>query len=265
MKRSLRKLLVRSFNPLDYVARVINGKRHLPPLHLRWDVGPLRGYEASAAEFRVYLKLFAGLKPDSRVLDIGCGCGQIARELLQELNESGAYVGCDISREAIEWCSRNMPRFTFFWVNVANGMYNPAGNIPAREFRVPTDFGQFDVILLKSVFTHMQKGDIESYLNQVSTLLQPGGKCLATFFLLNEQQRNNARAGRNLIQFSSPKNGIAYADIVNPEAIVALEEAEMMEMVERCNLHVSFIKHGSWTGCKEGLSHQDLVLLELRS
>jgi 2-polyprenyl-3-methyl-5-hydroxy-6-metoxy-1,4-benzoquinol methylase len=70
-----------ALGPVDYVKRVVNGKTDLPPLHLRRYVGPLRSFESSGVEFMGYLRELAGLQTDARVLDVGCGCGQMALQL----------------------------------------------------------------------------------------------------------------------------------------------------------------------------------------
>lgn len=55
--RLTRHLAYICLGPLDYVARIINGKGDFPPLHLRRYVGPLRTFEMSGAEFMAYLQL----------------------------------------------------------------------------------------------------------------------------------------------------------------------------------------------------------------
>ena len=265
MKRSMKRLLLRACNPLDHVVRRINGKQDLPPLDLRWDVGPLRSFEAAAAEFRVFLKLFAGLSPSSHVLDIGCGCGQIALQLTPVLGEQGRYAGYDINRRAIGWChnhiARRDGRFSFHHMDVRNGMYNPGGRISASEWTFPVDGQTFDIILLKSVFTHMLRNEVLNYLRQIPSLLRTGGKCVATFFLLNDRQRT--MADRNRVKFSPGSDGVAFANPAIPEAIVAFEEADVLEMVARHELRLaSPIEHGNWTGDTAALSHQDILILE---
>ena len=59
----------------DFVNRAVHGELHLPPWWLR-DVGG-GDFKAAGQEFlRLFIEL-AGLQPDERVLDIGCGSGRI--------------------------------------------------------------------------------------------------------------------------------------------------------------------------------------------
>ncbi|MBI5474589.1 MAG: class I SAM-dependent methyltransferase [Ignavibacteriae bacterium] len=269
MKRSWKKLLLKGLNPLDYSARVLNNKTHLPPLDLRWDVGPLSNFESSAAEFRLYLKLLADLTPSSRVLDIGCGCGQIALELLDQLDKNGRYTGCDINLAAITWCRKFIAstddRFSFFHLDVRNGMYNPHGRHLASSYRFDLN-DQFDVILLKSVFTHMMKDEVENYVSQLSALLNTRGRCVATFFLLNDRQRALAEAGKNVIAFHRHDDTIAFANPQAPESIVAFDEDKLLKMASARGLELARpIQYGAWSGDKNGLSHQDILILQKRS
>jgi ubiquinone/menaquinone biosynthesis C-methylase UbiE len=183
---------LRALAPLDYVSRLLTGKRELPPLHLRRYVGPLRSFESSGAEFMNYLRLIAGLQPHERILDIGCGCGQMALHLKDYLDENGSYVGVDIHRPSIDWCQKKIAsrrsNFKFAHINVRNLTYNPAGIHPAETYRLPYEDGSFDVVLLKSVFTHMRPTEVSNYLREVARLLNANGRCLATFFLLNDEQ-----------------------------------------------------------------------------
>ncbi len=252
--------------PLDAFVRTIDGQQDLPPLHLRWEVGPLRGFVAAGAEFRLFLQLFGGMSPESHVLDIGCGCGQMALVLRDTLNSQGRYEGWDINLEAIRWCQKAIARidarFSFRVLDVRNGLYNPKGQTDAAALKFPGS-GPFDVILLKSVFTHMLAADVENYLSQIPGLLSEHGRCLATFFLLNERQRTLAADGISRITFHHDSEGVSVANPRVPEAIVAYEESFLMDMLRRAHLRkVQPALAGSWTGDTAGLSHQDILILE---
>ena len=148
-----------SLLPFDYFSRAINGKADFPPLHLRRHVGPLRTFEASGAEFMGYLRLLIGLRSDESILDVGSGCGLMALFLKDDLDEAGSYTGVDIHRSSVSWCKRNLsserPNFAFDHIDVKSLAYNPRGAHDAKSFAFPFEACSFDVVLLKSVFTHM--------------------------------------------------------------------------------------------------------------
>jgi cyclopropane fatty-acyl-phospholipid synthase-like methyltransferase len=58
------------------------------------------------------------------------------------------------------------------------------------------------VILLKSVFTHLRPAEVENYLKEVARLLKADGRCLAPFFLLNQEQELLAAKASNTPKFS---------------------------------------------------------------
>lgn len=87
----------------------------------------------------IFIK-YSGIKPNHRVLDVGCGCGRMALPLTGYLT-TGSYEGFDISVEAIEWCQENIspqfPNFKFQFADVANSKYNPQGRYRARNYKFP--------------------------------------------------------------------------------------------------------------------------------
>lgn len=265
-----RRWAYKGLTPFDYLWRAINGKSELPPLHLRRHVGPLRSFETSGAEFMAYLRLLCRLQPTERVLDIGCGCGQMALQLLDYLNPQGSYVGLDIHRPSINWCLRNIGRrhanFKFQYLDVKSDAYNPRGRESAESFSFPFETGEFEVILLKSVFTHMRPQGVDNYLRETARLLSNNGRCLATLFLLNEQQRQLAARGLNELDFAFGDDGTCrWVYKHSPESAIAYDEGYVLGLLEKHGLALKQpILYGSWSGLSEGLSFQDILLLEKR-
>jgi ubiquinone/menaquinone biosynthesis C-methylase UbiE len=222
-------------------------------------------YKAVGVEFRNLFTRYGGLKPDDRVLDVGCGIGRMAGPLTEYLTGRGEYVGFDIVKEGVEWCQSHItpryPNFHFYHSNVRNKFYNPDGVYEASSYRFPQDDGSFDFVFLTSVFTHMFPADLENYLKEISRVLKKRGNCFISMFLLNEESQQLLQQGRSDQNFIYKQEGYVTANLENPEASLALEETYMRNLFSRLDLSVEQpIHYGSWCGRKEFLSYQDLVI-----
>ncbi len=147
------------------------------------------------------LKRYAELKTDHVVLDVGCGIGRSATVLTSYLTEDARYEGFDIVKKGIIWCQKNIGKdfsnFNFKHIPLNNDLYYKSeGN--AEKFIFPYNDSTFDVVFLFSVFTHMQPNEVHNYLNEISRVLKPNGKCLSTFFVYDSQNED-------IISFSNPK------------------------------------------------------------
>jgi len=264
--KTLRHAALIALGPFDYLVRTVSGKRELPPLHLRRYVGPLRSFESSGAEFIGYLREIVGLRPDESLLDIGCGCGLMALKLTDLLDRQSRYVGVDIHQPSIQWCVKNISsrhnNFEFARVDVRNAAFNPRGT-PAAEFHFPYDDHTFDVVLVKSVFTHMRAQEIDNYLGEIARLLKNQGRCLATFFLLNNEQEELQQRGRNQISFGFGNDVSRYAYQNSPESAIAHRESFVMELLAQHKLKLMRpVMYGTWSGRSNGLSFQDMILIQ---
>jgi SAM-dependent methyltransferase len=203
-----------------------------------------------------------GLRPDERVLDVGCGTGRVARPLTAFLG-TGSYDGQDIVGRSIDWCRRAyrpFPNFRFHHADLQNRAYNRGGAVAAAEYRFPFEDDSFDFVLLTSVFTHMLTKDTRHYLEEIARLLAPGGRVFMTAFLLDEASRKAIAAGRTDFTFRHDWQGchVEQADI--PEAAVAYDRAALAGMIAAAGLTVSRSDPGSWSR-PEGPTYQDILIL----
>jgi SAM-dependent methyltransferase len=209
-------------------------------------------------EFLSHLVSLCGLRPEDRVLDVGCGVGRLARPLAGYLSLDGAYAGFDVNAAGIRWCTQrygHFPQFRFVHADVRNARYNPDGAEDAVAYRFPFEDGSFDVAALVSVLTHLTADDTLHYLGQTRRVLARGGRVLLTAFVLDP------RAPDPSLSFGAARDGMAVVDPALPEEAVAYEEEWLLEALRAAGLDLVALHPGSWTGRTEGLSFQDVVVV----
>ncbi|TSD93145.1 class I SAM-dependent methyltransferase [Skermania sp. ID1734] len=223
-------------------------------------------YHAVGTEFVRYFTEY-GLSPDASVLDIGCGSGRIAIALTEFLSPGANYQGFDIVPSAIEWCQREISsrynNFEFYVADVRNRFYNPNGPVTGSQYRFPHDDSTFDFVFLTSVFTHLLPADLENYLAEIARVLKPGGRCLATFFLANDESLEHLATGRSDIAFDYSFDHHRVMNPEVPEFAVCYDEPYVTKLLANNGLSVlGPVRYGSWCGRKQFTSYQDFIVME---
>jgi SAM-dependent methyltransferase len=263
VKGDLRLLYMRL---LDHRDRMLGrGSAQEPPRSLRDRVGG-GDFRAIGQAYVERFRTVCGLAPDESVLDIGCGVGRMALPLLDYLDESGSYIGFDISRSAIAWCrehitSRN-PRYSFHLADIRNAEYNPDGRLSAVEYAFPCGDQSVDFAFATSVFTHMQAAEVRHYLSELRRALKPRGRAMLTFFLLGEEARRRMRAGAASLRFDVELDGCFTIDAQVPESAIAFTERQLGDLLRSSGLKlISAVIPGSWSGETGASDFQDAAVV----
>lgn len=124
------------------------------------------------------------------VLDFGCGCGRIARQLaMAAAPMPKRYVGTDLHAGMIAWANKNLaPRlenFSFVHQDVFNPGFNPDPALP-RTAPFPVEDASVSLLVAISVFTHLVQSQAEHYLDEVKRVLRPDGVMIGSFFLFDK-------------------------------------------------------------------------------
>jgi ubiquinone/menaquinone biosynthesis C-methylase UbiE len=207
----------------------------------------------------------AGLKPHQKFLDVGCGCAKVARPLVSYFSTEGEYDGIDVVRDCINWCRsayRDHPNFTFHHADLFSTRYNQAGSSRASRYRFPLPDNYIDVAFLGSVFTHLLPAEVRNYLAELGRVLKPGGRVLATFFVLNDVSRANVEAALTTPAFPFLLPRGAGCKVENrdcPEAAISYEEGYIRKIYPQAGLEIEAIYYGQWGRDKFVPHWQDAV------
>lgn len=208
----------------------------------------------------------AKLEPNEHVLDIGSGIGRLAAPLTSYLNQQGSYEGFDIVKSGVNWCQKHIssqhPNFRFMHIDLKNDLYNLNTSAEAKTFIFPYDDARFNLVFLFSVFTHMMPDDVAAYLKQIARVLKPGGRCLATFFILNDESKTGMMSYDGL-KFVHTFGNYALIDPEVKEANIAFEQVWLWEAFEAAGLEIAGNWPGYWPGRDKQVSEgfQDTLLL----
>jgi SAM-dependent methyltransferase len=150
----------------------VKGQSHAVPANgaFRYAVGGLWD-EMGAAQFD-YL-VAEGLRPEHRLLDIGCGTLRGGVRFIPFL-DPGNYFGIDISQEMLDAGEQEL---------ALAGISNRRHTLrQTSDFEMRFEDTQFDYALAQSVFTHIDLNQILRCLLNVQRVLAPAGRFYATFF-----------------------------------------------------------------------------------
>jgi SAM-dependent methyltransferase len=204
----------------------------LPPLELRRVVGPTAPEAFDNPTGRL---VFPDLDPAaySFVFDFGCGCGRLARQLVQQQPRPLRYMGVDPNRRLIEWCCANLAPhaagFEFRHHDVFHEFVNPDGAL--ETLPLPAADGEVSLFVAWSVFTHLFERDAAFYLGEIARVLQPDGVAATTWFLFDK---------RDFPMMQEFQNALFISDF-DPTNAVIFDRVWLLGQVERLGLVVTRI------------------------
>ncbi len=126
-----------------------------------------RRLDAQGAQLRPFTERVlrdAGLRPGMRVLDVGCGTGDVSLLAADLVGPTGTVIGIDRSPEVLD-TARARAR--------ASGCADRIGFRHQDATTVERHLGQFDAITGRNILMH--QSDPVALVRQLATLVQPGG------------------------------------------------------------------------------------------
>ncbi len=213
--------------------------RALPPLWLRRHAGPVKKFVSSALEAEQLLDELGLLRPlvntGASVVDLGCGPGAMATIFERRLGAAGRYFGLDVHAPSIRWCRERWAgdrRFRFQLLERESPYRTTKG---AQQGGLPIASGSVDLVIAKSLFTHVLAEESADLLLEIRRVLEPErGRAMVTAFLFD--------GGRDAVPpyfpyprpDSTPRAAVRWRQRRWPHAAVAYER-ELFEFLARAN------------------------------
>jgi SAM-dependent methyltransferase len=240
----------------------------IPPAPRIFTGGDATTFKQYGLEALRSMVIHAGVKPDSRVLEIGCGIGRVAVPLTYWL-KNGTYVGTDIVLDGVQWCRENISarhkNFSFLHNDIYNEYYNPDGKQGMEGLKLPFANASFDVVLLFSVFTHLNTDDVRTYLPEIRRVLAPDGRLWATWFMVDKGIGPAILDGRAKIHLTfDGGDGAYYANDNRGTVSVAVDEELIWKLHTDNGFRIKIASRGDWCQPRtliEG-GFQDLIIAE---
>ncbi len=253
--RALRESGYRLLDPAASALRVARGLPAMPPLSLQRHAGPVRDFEASMREFFALLSGQGLLHGGLSILDLGCGPGAAPLRLELEGPAVRRYLGIDVHERSITWCRRRFATtaaFSFELARVA-GPYGPSPGPESVEYRLPVDDGTVDLVLAKSLFTHLLVDVSALYLREIRRSLAPTGRGVLTAFVFSGEPP--------MFPFHGPDPRVRWSRRVHPHAAVAYERTLFEEMLAGAGLAADNMIPGFWPGIARAITGQDTFIV----
>jgi SAM-dependent methyltransferase len=168
------------------------------------------------------------------VFDFGCGCGRVARQLIQQRPRPSRYLGIDLHRGMVAWCRRELAPhaagFRFEHHDVYSAGLNPEG--AHRLLPLPAGDGEFSLFNAVSVFTHTAQDQAEHYLREAARVLRSDGYLHASFFLFDKSGFPMMQEFQNAL----------YINEVDPSNAVILDRGWLLGVARAAGLVVTWAR-----------------------
>ncbi len=225
----------RRFPPLRYISRT--GCNDV--------VSPYFFYLTHGVNFWMYAFAQGWTNLNSRIVDIGSGCGKSAVTLrdFQYMGEGfqGQYFGFDVDADMVRWCQQNFDpeHFSFRAIDGYSAVYNPAPPRLASKRGTRTqgtdlpvlegcEDGSIDLVMSQSLFSHLLENELRAYVKESARVLRPGGTMAMTFFCMDDLRTLKLLGGRWSFEY---RRDAAYVESEQyPEAAVAYDKAWMEQV-----------------------------------
>lgn len=185
------------------------------------------------------LRILDLVSSQESVLDLGCGNGELAKELLRR-NHEGFYIGVDSNPEFLKIARQNLP--------VVDSITLLHRDLSTASWDAGLPDQQIDLILAFAVLHHIPSAGLrQQVINKINSLSAPSGRFIhSQWQFLNSLrlrervqpwekiglQADQVEAGDYLIDWRGGGQGLRYVHVFEPEELESLAADAGYQIVE---------------------------------
>lgn len=220
-------------------------------------------YDKIGQHFLKLLVDHAGLNKSSKILDVGCGTGRLAKPISGLLDE-GLYEGIDINLHYLEYCQANLAKknIKFTHVDIHHDEFNPQGKMDLMDYRFAYDDNTFDIAIAIALFNHFHTKWVFRYIAEMTRVLKPKGILFFTSLVLNNTSMQSLIDNKSQsinFEYKTPDSWHKSKDrlLVN----VAIPESGLRQQCIKCRLMIKEpIRYGEWCGSPVAITGHDVIV-----
>lgn len=195
------------------------------------------------------IRRFAGLDHSRWIVEVGCGFGQRAIPLIDQLRMDARYLGIDRSDEAIRWAQNTVspasPNFSFDCMDL--GVEGPA------LAKLPVEENSQDLVIVATTFTDIWPEPLAQCLKEFARVLRPGGIVYAGFYvirpgLIEYLNRHGSTDDRDLTFMDMVERGFYLEDPGLPHAPKGYSPRRLGTLARRARMVPTRFIKGGWAG-----------------
>ena len=149
------------------------------------------------------------LKPGAKILDLGCGPGNVAK-FLYELNQDYTIVGIDLSEEMIKLARQNVPQNSVMF--------------KVRDIRdLEIEETMYDAVIASFCIVHLENDETKNLLKKINKMLRKNG-------MLYMSCMEGEKSGFETTSFSD--RGYIYFNYYTEEFLTRILEKNRFKILE---------------------------------
>jgi len=206
----------------------------IAPVYNKWTI-PHYAYRTQYLEMALQrLNLADRSGGDPAFLELGCGCGLPATQMLLQAHPSARVVANDLSETQLALARENLIQTPNSDDQIARRLELVQGDMSALEFQDAS----FDLVVALFSFIHLPRVEQEALFQRVSRWLRPGG-----FFLANFSRDDTESAV--IEKWLDEKGWMYWSGWGQQKTLDKLREVgfeiEVAEVVDEKNAHTAFV------------------------